>query len=821
MTKHVLRPGKCGVASRRQALWLGHLVFYWTAIMTLAVDLESWAIGQNVTQQTAPGEDKDNRLPRGDFEQDETSWVSAWSRESGKIKISVDDGRCYRGKRSLRIEHTGSQDWSLSLGQPLPVEAGQVWELKAALWAEGGGTASLCAILRDGKGQVLRWTFGEESIGSAAGWQVISSRMVIPPGTATMVPRLIGHQPSTIWIDDVSLVLVDKLTLPSPEHLPETLRISAKQVELVVNPRTLAMAIRDKRTGHVWQTRPIGDQVAPLAFEEAEGALVGKLFHWENQLELNVRCRVEREAPEVIFELEASGRMRQAVAFPGPVVTSAGQLLILPVNEGISYPVDDATLPAMDYHLYGGHGLCMAWWGVTDLTAGLMAIVETPDDSHVGVPWIEGLLTLAPRWVPQKGHFGYPRRLRFVVFEQGGYVAMCKRYRGYAQEIGLFKTLAEKRATNPNVDLLIGAVNVWCWDQDPVALCREMQELGIRRILWSSRARPEQIQALNQMGVLTSRYDIYQDVMDPANFPKLRGVHADWPTEAWPHDIMLDVRGNWIRGWAVRGKDDQWYHCGVLCDMRAIEYAQKRILPQLATHPYRCRFIDTTTASPWRECYHPNHPMTRSESKKWKMELLRFVSEQCGLVTGSETGHDAAVPYVHYFEGMMSLGPYRVPDAGRNMLQIWEEVPERVAKFQTGHFYRLPLWELVYHDCVVAQWYWGDYNNKLPALWDRRDLWNALYGTPPMFMFTRQFWQAHRDRFVQSYRTATPVARATGYVEMTSHRWLTPDRAVQQTAFANGVRVTVNFGDRPYVMDDGYRLEPLGYRFEGIPSEAY
>ena len=83
-------------------------------------------------------------------------------------------------------------------------------------------------------------------------------------------------------------------------------------------------------------------------------------------------------------------------------------------------------------------------------------------------------------------------------------------------------------------------------------------------------------------------------------------------------------------------------------------------------------------------------------------------------MTGSETGHEAAVPYVHYFEGMLSLGPYRVPDAGRDMQRILDDVPEQVAKFQTGHFYRLPLWELVYHDCVVAQWYWGDYNNKLP-----------------------------------------------------------------------------------------------------------
>ena len=131
--------------------------------------------------------------------------------------------------------------------------------------------------------------------------------------------------------------------------------------------------------------------------------------------------------------------------------------------------------------------------------------------------------------------------------------------------------------------------------------------------------------------------------------------------------------------------------------------------------------------------------------------------------------------------------------------------------------YRLPLWELVYHDCVVAQWYWGDYNNKLPKLWDRRDLWNALYGTPPMFMCTRKSWEANRDRFVRSYRTAEPVARTTGYSEMLSHEWLTPDHAVQRTRFANGVTVTVNFGDTSSLLPDARSLAPLGCLVEGAP----
>jgi len=208
---------------------------------------------------------------------------------------------------------------------------------------------------------------------------------------------------------------------------------------------------------------------------------------------------------------------------------------------------------------------------------------------------------------------------------------MSKYYRRHREPLGLVKTLAEKRQANRHVDLLVGAVNVWCWDRDSVGICRELQEAGIDRILWSNRGSPESLRTLNDMGVLTSRYDIYQDAMNPANFPMLRGKHSDWTSEAWPHDLMIDSNGDWVRGWRVMGKDGQWYPCGVLCDRQAIDYARRRIPPELQTHPYRCRFIDTTTASPWRECYQPDHPMTRNESRHWKMELLRYVNEECLL----------------------------------------------------------------------------------------------------------------------------------------------------------------------------------------------
>jgi len=763
--------------------------------------------------ETAPA----NLLVNGDFEAGMQGWAKVWSRKPG-TEAQIDQKVRNVGTAAVRIEHPSDQDWSLSQDKSLTVHPGEIYELTGWLRAQGTGSVAFGVTLYDAKNNALDWGFGNREVRGTTDWRQVRSRFAIPPGGARILPRLSGHGPTTAWGDGLQLRRAGQVDLSVAATLPETIARDNRFLEATFRPAEGTLTLRDLRTGQTWSQLP-GKRYHVLDARATDNGIEANLLDPLGPLQVRVRMELDADKPELSVELAAEGGLTR-LNYPYPFASPAGSYLIMPVNEGIAYPADDKTLRPMHYYLYGGHGLCMAWYGVTDLKRGLMTLVETPDDAAVDVPRRDGMLHLAPEWEPQKGEFGYSRRLRYVLFDQGGYVAMAKRHRAHAKATGLLKTMAEKRRENPNVDLLIGAVNVWAFGMDGLKLCPEMQALGIRRILWSGGGGAQTIEKLNALpDVLTSRYDIYQDCMDPANFPQLRYKHGDWTSEGWPRDIMIDAAGDWIRGWRVEGKDDKSFHCGVLCDRVAPDYARRRIAEELKSKPYRCRFIDTTTASPWRECYAPDHPVTRSESKKFKMELLDVVSREFKLVTGCETGHEASVPYLHYYEGMLSLGPYRVADSGRRMADIVDEVPEQVSKFQTGHYYRLPLWELVYHDCTVAQWYWGDYNNKLPKVWDRRDLWNALYGTPPMFLFVRSGWEKNKERFVQSYRTATPVARATGYSEMLSHEWLSDDHAVQQTRFANGVTVTVNFGDQPFRLADGATLPAMSHRTNGLPPQ--
>lgn len=699
----------------------------------------------------------------------------------------------------IQVRFEGKLDWSLHGVGRIPVQAWESYLLKTRV--KGTGDADLSVVRYDEKQQALDWAYGISSIKLTDQWQTVVTTILVPRGTAFIEPRLIGSGAVAL---DVELLEVDRN--------PEKMEIQTGEVQLAgaqfsYGQEGFAFCVNGYTTERSsWLVLKVDTRADQVTFDLLNAENVKRYqatFAWQDR--------------ELHLSLSSEGPMYTQLPFPPAFRTKAGERIIVPENEGMGYPVDDTSLSLWDLILFGGHGLCMAFYGVVndETGAGWMSIVETADDASVHFTKRGGLWQVGVNWWPQRNAFGATRKQRYCFLEKGGHVAMCKRYRQYVQQLGRLKTFSEKVKTRPAIDKLIGAANIWCWDEKRrVEIVKELQAAGIERILWSGNGTAEQLAVMNSMtNVLTSRYDIYSDVMDPANLSKVRWASDEWATEAFPQDITWDrPDGTMRRAWGVELKEGTgMVYCVSLCDRQSLPYARKRVKEDLEKKPFACRFIDTATACSWQECWNPAHPMTRSDSRAARVALLNVMSGEFGLVCGSETGHDAVVPVCDYFEGMLSIGRYRVPDAGRRMHIIWDDVPEEVAKYQVGETYRLPLWELVYHDCVVAQWYWGDYNNKLPKIWHKRDLFNALYGTPPMYMFDYNQLQKQKEQFAASYRIAAPVARLTGYSEMVDHQILTRDRSVQQTRFANGVQVTVNFGVQPFKAADGRMLAPQGH----------
>jgi hypothetical protein len=286
--------------------------------------------------------------------------------------------------------------------------------------------------------------------------------------------------------------------------------------------------VADGRTGRTWKpadVQRIRDEKISR-WQEPNGSVHIEFINPETLKRWRTSYRVEEDCPEVVVTVDSEGEMKSSIAYPDAFATQKGDRLIVPMNEGISYPADEPDEIPGRLIAYGGHGICMAFFGVQDdaTGAGWMAILETPDDASMIARRDKstGLWTLGPSWEDQKKRFGYARRVRYIFFDKGGYVAMCKRYRAYAKGIGLFKPFSEKAKERPLVDRLLGAANVWCWEKDKLAVVSNLVEAGIDRFLWSGGGTPEEVSAMAAMPkVLVGRYDCYQDVYHPEQLKKL------------------------------------------------------------------------------------------------------------------------------------------------------------------------------------------------------------------------------------------------------------------------------------------------------------
>lgn len=731
-----------------------------------------------------------NLLANPEFGRNLTGWEPLWTRDPSVGTAKLIEG--HDGHAAIQVKHSGKQDWSFAQSQEVPVHAGQILRLSGWLKAEQSEGAELSVVTRTAQADVLDWSYGAVKTSGSHDWKRFARRLVVPAKCATVQFRLIGYGTGTVSLSEPEMVLAG-------EKGPSTLRpirLSNPKMSLTMSGDG-ALVLTDKRSSRTWRTREFDPDLMIDGQSTVDSLHAGANLRDLTQDRM-FALKVSLDPVEAVATLALSGDLPMSgnLRLPAPIETAAGQWLIVPMNEGILYPVDDATVDPVTLVTYSGHGICMPWFGVVDSKsgAGAMTTFATPDDADIAIDRHNGLLDVQPQWEPSRGDLRYERKVSIRLIDKGGYVAMAKAYRQTAKEQGLFKTLAEKRKNVPAVDRLVGAVNVWNWDMDKVAFCRELKSMGFDHVLWSGSGTADEIGAINGLGFLSSRYDIYQDVWDPK-------TKLSWmPSDGWPEDLVLLPNGDWMKGWAHPDKQPdgsvKWIQGGVICSERGLERAKKFIPEELKRIPFECRFIDTTTASPFRECYNPAHPLTRSDDKKYKMDLLDFCSKQ-GLVVGSETGIDPSVPSTSYYEGMMSLGPYRLPDAGTDMIAYRKPTPEFL-KYQVGSFYRIPLWELVYHDCTVAQWYWGDASNKTPEVWDRRDLLNILYGTAPLLMFDKDRWAKEKQRALKTYNEVCKWDRRIGYDEMLSHEFLTPDHTIQRTTWSSGKAMTVNFGEKPW-----------------------
>ncbi|MDH7571790.1 MAG: glycoside hydrolase, partial [Armatimonadota bacterium] len=332
------------------------------------------------------------------------------------------------------------------------------------------------------------------------------------------------------------------------------------------------------------------------------------------------------------------------------------------------------------------------------------------------------------------------------------------------------------------------------------------------------------MRAINELGYLTSEYDNYTDIL-PTQDGTITNNRA-----RLPDDAVLMANNERMKAWLTfDGKTQYMKRCPALWVDAAKQYGD-RVLKEW---PFLGRFIDVTTAEGLYECYDPNHPLTRGEKRACGPQLINSFRQR-GLVMGGEHGIWWAVPVLDYIEGMMSGGyaswpaghlihpkskdeEFTYPGGGKT--GKWEAY----AQWGIGHQWRAPLWELVFHDCIVSTWYWGDASDWLldaaPEVTPKKDAFNILYGTIPLLWANAGgSWQKDRAVFLRTYRNTCKLHEAIATAALLTHEFLTPDHAVQRTRFSDGTTCVVNFGEKPAPVTVGgkrYLLPQNGWAVHG------
>lgn len=511
---------------------------------------------------------------------------------------------------------------------------------------------------------------------------------------------------------------------------------------------------------------------------------------------------------------------------------------VLPLVEGIMIPSSKTKTPPGEFmeredvmmspagegniSCFGIQGLSMPWFGSVKERSSFIGIIETPNDA--GVTYVANydlqhvfnrvgeassyarIVSVSPNWRMSHGHLGYERVVRYHFAPEGGYVTMAKFYRKYVKETGLFKSMKEKIQENPEVEKLLGAPWIGIHggypqyvDYDPLRFDFEdlkriivdlHDSVGIENAFiaaWGiySQVPPDCFPIDESKGGASKLAEVTQIAKEQNYvFSGYNTYSATLPnTPNWcPDKLRKDANGRIGFRW------------GNVCSSFLLDFAKMYTPRVMELIGQRGDHTDITLAGTFSECYDPKHPLTRSDDKYNKMQLLKYL-KSLGQVVGSETGADWAIPYCDYFAGMSRFN-IMMPLLGKVGFPV-------------------PMFSLVYHDAVVV--YNHEVNDWLHNLrvgqgdYIEKCLWNLLVGNPPLYIFAAyEYKEGLKSRIKESYNLIGNLPKDLGLDEMVDHRFLSDDFTVQKSVFSSGVEVTVNFGLNRSI-SSGVPIPPMGF----------
>jgi hypothetical protein len=333
---------------------------------------------------------------------------------------------------------------------------------------------------------------------------------------------------------------------------------------------------------------------------------------------------------------------------------------------------------------------------------------------------------------------------------------------------------------------------------DRIRLCLDGWE-GVER-------RPSVAEQADRMGYLFGTYDSYHSIHDPST----RGTDSTWPTAQF--DSELFETGPIIRrdGKKRGGFKGAGYK---LSPIAAKPYVEKRVRENMKNVPYNYYFVDCDAYGEVYDDYSPLHKASQADDVRARIERLAWISDTFGLVIGSEGGSSYAAGVIHVVEGMFGpvfgwgdpdlrnrdseyyLGQYYPPDGPKVFIKQ-VSMKEQYQYFYYDPRFRLPLYEIVFHDSVVSTHHWANGSLKYSNVLDTVALTELLYMVPPLYHMNLDEFDKHQEIIKRHYEFFSPIHKKVGFEQMTDFNWLSADRMLQRTVFDDKVEIVVNFSQK-------------------------
>lgn len=444
----------------------------------------------------------------------------------------------------------------------------------------------------------------------------------------------------------------------------------------------------------------------------------------------------------------------------------------------------------------------MPWWGQIKDSNGFIAIAQTPFDGCYDLNHpANGPTRISPYWASSLGKIAYARKLLFKFIDDCDYNDLCKAYRKYIDEKGELVTLKEKAARNSKIDELIGSAIVhtggWyhavedsaMFDKENAAEndklitalevengIDELSKRGVKKIYlhfdgWGKRGydnlHPDVFPPSDEIGGFAGMRSLCDKCHENGYLFGIHDQYRDYYYDAQSFSMVHAVHEQSLK----TPYCDAW-HGGkhtYLCASLAPQYV-KRNYRQFDENNINLdgSYLDVFSVVNLDECFHSEHPMTRKECAAYRAECLNYIRSR-GMIVSSEEVVDWALPY----------------------LELCHHAPFRVTPENRPYAIPVPLFTLVYHDCIVVPWSHIKGDWYIPST-DHPSLYAMLYGGVSYLDLGCSEEQLRVNQMI------CMLHENIGRIELLKHEFLDEKRRIQKTYYANGTTVKVNFDSDEY-----------------------